>query len=206
MKAVHAEYVVFDVETTGLNPQQGDRILEIAAVKVKDGEIVDTFESFVNPQRDVPAEAAAVHNITNEMLHDAPVADQVLPDVIKFISGACLVGHNIKFDLDFLCYELSLISRRLDERIPAIDTLKMSKKLLPQLRSHRLGNLAYFLGAQIEETHRALADVKLTVVVLKRLLRMANDQGIDSFQEVYKQFGVVKPNFKIETMEQSFLF
>ncbi len=127
MNARQTEYVVFDVETTGLSPQRGDRIVEIAAVRVKDWKIVDTFESLINPERELPVEAQQIHHITEEMVKGAPTAEIVLPKMIDFTGGACLVGHNIKFDLNFLCFQLSLIGRKLREETPAMDTLKMAK-------------------------------------------------------------------------------
>jgi len=146
MNTKQTEYVVFDVETTGLFPQRGDRIVEIAAVRVKNWKIVDTFEFLINPQRDLPIEAQNINNISEDMLAGAPTADKVLPKMIDFTRGACLVGHNIKFDLNFLCYQLSLIGRKLKEETPAIDTLKMAKELLPHLTSFRLAHVAHSLG------------------------------------------------------------
>ena len=206
MKANEIECVVFDVETTGLSPVSGDRIIEIAAVKVKNGEIVDSFESFIQPGRDIPVEASRIHNITEDMVADAPQRDEVLPQILQFIGGACLVGHNIKFDLDFLCYELSLIGRRIHEGTPTIDTIKMAKRLLPQLSTYRLSNLAQYFGANVQETHRALSDVKLTVMVVTRLLDLAVKQGISSPSDIFKEFGVTKPNFKIQEASQDVLF
>jgi len=206
MNIRQAEYVVFDVETTGLSPLRGDRIVEIAAVRVKGLEIVDTFESLVNPQRDMPVEAQQIHHITEAMVAEAPIADEVLPKMIDFIGGACLVGHNIKFDLNFLCLQLSLIGRKVKEETPAVDTLKMAKALLPHLTSFRLAHVAHALGAQIKETHRALSDVKMTATVMSRLLDIAEDQNIDTFKNLHKHFGVVKPNFKIEQTNHEFIF
>ena len=140
------------------------------------------------------------------MIAEAPTADQILPKIIDFTGGACLVGHNVKFDLNFLCFELSLIGRKLREETPAIDTLKMAKALLPHLTSFRLLHVANSLGAAVEETHRALPDVKLTAKVMKRLMDIATDQNIDTFRDLYKNFGVIKPNFKIEQMNHEFVF
>ena len=206
MNARQTEYVVFDVETTGLSPQGGDRIVEIAAVRVRGGEIIDSFESLVNPQRDLPIEAQQIHHITEAMLAEAPTADKILPKIINFTGGACLVGHNVKFDLNFLCYELSLIGRKLREETPAIDTLKMAKAFLPHLTNFRLFHVAHSVGAAIEETHRALPDVKLTAMVMKRLMDIAADQNIRTFRSLHKHFGVSKPNFKIEQMNHEFVF
>lgn len=206
MTFFHTEFVVFDVETTGLSPLNGDRILEIAAVKVKDQKISDTFSSLVNPRRSIPIEAQRVHGISQDMVADAPNAEVVLPQMIDFIGGGCLVGHNIKFDLDFLCYELSLFGRKLRVETPAVDTLKMSKKVMAHLRSHRLSYLAHSFGVRVDETHRALADVKLTVSVLYHLLDIAVDQGIQNPSDILKHFSVPKPNFKIENSHHELLF
>ena len=206
MNPKETDYVVFDVETTGLSAVNGDRIVEIAAIKVKNGQMVDTFESFVNPQRDIPIEAQRVNNITPDMVKDAPTAPEVLPRMIEFIGPSCLVGHNVKFDLDFLCFELSLASRRLRSETPVIDTLKMAKALVGHLPNLKLASIATSFGVRIGETHRALADVEITVGVLNRLIEKAYQQNIRTFKDLLKQFGVQKPNFKIEQAEQTSLF
>ena len=206
MLARDAEYVVFDVETTGLSVLGGDRMLEIAAIKMRAGRIVDEFESFINPERDIPAEAQEVNQITVEMIQDAPTRDVVLPKMLEFIGGACVVGHNVKFDLNFLCYELSLIGRKLRDETPALDTLKMAKRFLPQLTTHRLSYVAHFLGVPVDQTHRALADVKLTGAVLTHFLNMSEDQQLGALKEVFKEFGVEKPRFKPVQPRQEMLF
>lgn len=206
MNTKQTEYVVFDVETTGLSPQGGDRIVEIAAVRVKNWEVVDTFDSLVDPERELPAEAQAIHNISQDMLDGAPKASEVLPKMIDFTGGACLVGHNIRFDLNFLCFQLALVGRKLREETPAIDTLKMAKALLPHLTSFRLSHVAHSLGAKMGIAHRALPDVKITASVMSRLLAIAEDQNIKTFKILHKQFGVPKPNFKIEQLNHEFVF
>jgi len=116
MLAKDMEYVVFDVETTGLSPMRGDRIIEIGAIKTKNNQVVDTLESFINPERLIPLEAQRVNNISDDMVKDAPCAGDILPQMIDFIGGACLVGHNLKFDLDFLCFELAQLGRKLNDQ------------------------------------------------------------------------------------------
>ena len=206
MKARNVEYVVFDVETTGLSIQGGDRIVEIAAVRVKDLKIVDTFESLINPCQELSKEVQKIHSITNDMLKDAPTANQMLPHMLDFIRGGCLVGHNIKFDLNFLCFELSLIGRKLNEETPALDTLKMAKELLPHLTNFRLSHVAHFLGASSGIAHRALPDVKLTAQIMSRLLDLAEARHIGTFSKLHKHFGVPKPNFAIEQVNHEFAF
>ncbi|MCA9394396.1 MAG: 3'-5' exonuclease [Candidatus Omnitrophica bacterium] len=206
MKPSDIECVVFDVETTGLYPRDGDRIIEIAAVKVRNNEIIDTFDQLINPERDIPLEAQQVNNISDAMVADAPTAEAVLPQMLDFIGGASLVGHNVKFDLEFLCYQLAQTGRRLRSTTPTIDTLKMSRALIPHLNRHRLANVAQYFGVTIGETHRALADVKLTVAVLNRLFELAYEQGIQTPADIFKQFGVDKPNYKVEDVNQGSLF
>ncbi|MBI3315139.1 MAG: 3'-5' exonuclease [Candidatus Omnitrophica bacterium] len=206
MKIHSAEIVVFDVETTGLFPQDGDRIVEIAAMKVKGGKVVDQFYSLVNPKRPIPAEATQINQITEDMVADAPTADAVLPRLIDFISGGCVAGHNARFDMGFLCYELSLFGRRLKDDTPVVDTLKMAKGLLPYLSSYKLPYLARSLGVSVTRTHRAMADVELTVAVLLRMMEMAADKNADDVGTFLSRFGVEKPLFKLVQVSQDSLF
>ena len=201
-----AEFVIFDVETTGLSPVDGDRIVEIAAVKIKGAVVVDKFYSLVNPQRSMPSHATLVNNITGEMLVDAPVAADVLPQMINFIGGACVAGHNVRFDLNFLCYELAMIGRRLNDQTPAVDTLKMARDLLPYLSNHKLAYLARSLGVVVDQTHRAMADVEITVAVFLRLMEMAGDKDLHQVSVFLNQFGVEKPSFKLIQKAQASLF
>ena len=200
------EFVIFDVETTGLSPMDGDRIVEIAAVKVKGPKVVDRFYSLVNPQRSMPSQATLVNNITEDMLITAPVAADILPQMIYFIGGACVAGHNVRFDLNFLCYELALIGRRLNDQTPAVDTLKMARDLLPYLSNHKLSYLARSLGVVVDQTHRAMADVELTVAVFLRLMEMAGDKDLQKVSVFLDQFGVEKPSFKLNQKFQASLF
>ena len=206
MKIHSAKIVVFDVETTGLFPQDGDRIVEIAAMKVKGGKVVDQFYSLVNPKRPIPAQATNINQITEDMVADAPTADAVLPRLIDFISGGCVAGHNARFDMGFLCYELSLFGRRLKDDTPVVDTLKMAKGLLPYLSSYKLSYLARSLGVTVTQTHRAMADVELTVAVLLRMMEMAADKNADDVGTFLTKFGVEKPLFKLVQVAQDSLF
>jgi len=201
-----SEFVIFDVETTGLSPADGDRIIEIAAVKVKGSQVVDKFYSLVNPRRAIPPQATMVNNITDDMLETAPVADDILPQMIHFIGGACVAGHNVRFDLNFLCYELALIGRRLNDQTPAVDTLKMARELLPYLSNHKLAYLARSLGVVVDQTHRAMADVEITVGVFLRLMEMAGDKNLQKVPVFLEAFGVEKPNFKLSRKTQASLF
>jgi len=200
------EFVIFDVETTGLSPIDGDRIVEIAAVKIRGAQVTDRFYSLVNPKRSMPSQASQVNNITDDMLVDAPFAADILPQMIQFIGGACVAGHNVRFDLNFLCYELALIGRRLNDKTPAVDTLKMARDLLPYLSNHKLAYLARSLGVVVDQTHRAMADVEITVGVFLRLMEMAGDKDLQQVAVFLNQFGVEKPNFRLNQKSQESLF
>lgn len=206
MNIRETEFVVFDVETTGLSPIDGDRIIEIAAMKIKNGKMIDKFYSLVNPKRSIPTQATNVNNITDEMVADAPFSSQVLPELITFIGGACVAGHNVRFDLGFVAYELALIGRRINDATPAIDTLKMARELLPYLSNHKLAYLSRSLGVVVTETHRAMADVDLTVQVLVRMIEMAEDQDMAQVSKFFTQFSVEKPVFKLTVASQASLF
>ena len=206
LKIHSAEIVVFDVETTGLSPQDGDRMVEIAAMKVKGGQVVDKFYSLVNPRRAIPKEATNINQISDDMVADAPTADEILPRMVDFISGGCVAGHNVRFDLGFVCYEMSLFGRRMKDDTPVVDTLKMAKDLLPYLSSYKLSYLARSLGVTVTGTHRAMADVELTVAVMLRMMEMAADRNTDDVPTFLAKFGVEKPSFKLAQVSQDSLF
>ncbi len=205
-KALESEYVVFDVETTGLSVIEGDRIIEIAALRLKNGVLAERIVSLVNPGRPLSAGAQDVNGITEEMVREAPPASEVLPRMIEFSSHACLVAHNASFDIKFLAYELALSGRKLYDATPVIDTIKMAKAFLPYLSSYRLGALANSLGVKIGIAHRAEADVEITVSVFQRLLSMAEDHNIHDLKTLVARFGVEKPSFKLNNSSQDSFF
>ncbi len=171
-------FVIFDVETTGLSPQGGDRIVEIAALKIKNMKVVKKFHSLVNPQREIPMGAFSVNGISQDMVKDAPASREILPDFCQFADGSALVGHNVEFDLGFVCYELSLVNQYLDDNAPVIDTLKMARQLLPHLGRYPLWSVAQSLGIKSEQKHRAMADVELTYDVFCNLVKMMGEKDI----------------------------
>ena len=183
------EFVIFDVETTGLSPYSGDRIVEIAAVKLKDSKIVGRFETMLDPQREISYEAFSVNGITPEMLSGAPRAEEVLPDIFHFIKNAYLVGHNIKFDLNFLNNEFVLAGWPPLEDLLTIDTVKMARGLLPQLGRYSLGAVAYSLGMSYPQKHRAMSDVEMTLGVFQKLLELAEDKKISDLNLLTSLFG-----------------
>ncbi|MDP2653640.1 MAG: 3'-5' exonuclease [Candidatus Omnitrophota bacterium] len=167
------ELVFFDVETTGLSPGNGDRVVEIAALKVKGLKPVARFHSLVDPRRDISWGAFAVNRITPEMLRGAPVAGEVLPEFLDFWGGACLVGHHVRFDLGFLMSELSLSGLSCPSPVHAIDTVRLARSVMPGLDRYSLVSVAYALGVADSQRHRAMEDVELTFAIFRKLLEKA---------------------------------
>lgn len=172
------EFVIFDVETTGLSPLSGDRIIEIAALKVRNLKPVARFHSLINPQRLVSFAAFEVNGISDRMLAGAPTCAQVLPRFLEFLGGSTLVGHNIQFDLNFLHNELDLAQIRLEREIDRIDTIRLARQLMPRLKRYPLWFVAASLGIQKNQEHRAMADVDLTFEVFCHLVRMAAEKNM----------------------------
>lgn len=171
-------FVILDVETTGLSPFSGDRIIEIAALKVVNLKTVDKFYSFVDPQRDLSLGAFEVNRITPQMLKGAPPSKEVLPRFLEFVGDAHLVGHNVGFDLGFITYELSLINLKLKDEVLVIDTLKMAKEVLPNLGRYALWLVARSLGINRDQNHRAMSDVELTYEVFCQLIERLGQRDL----------------------------
>ena len=152
-------YVVVDTETTGGRSWLGggDRITEIAAVVLRNGEIVEQYETLVNPQRPIPPFVTQLTNITWDMVKDAPTFDRVAPDVLRVLEGNVFVAHNATFDWRFLTTELSRSTGR-ELRGRRLCTVKIARKVLPQLSRRSLDHVARYYGIEIRNRHRA-ADV-----------------------------------------------
>lgn len=162
-----SRYVVFDLETTGLSPKAGDRVIEIGAVVVEKGRLGAEFHSLVHTEQPMHWAARKVHGISPADLAAAPLAAEIFPVFREFIGDSPLIAHNLPFDLRFLASELSRFS--LAPVRPGFCTLQLSRKLYPALASRRLEDLArYLLGSEIvngSRLHRALADARLTAHV-----------------------------------------
>ncbi|HEX9061888.1 MAG TPA: exonuclease domain-containing protein, partial [Clostridia bacterium] len=174
-------FVVLDLETTGLNSDK-DMITEIGAVKIKDGKIIDSFSSFVNPGIPIPAQITKLTGITNEMVCDAPEAEQVLLQFLEFINGAVLVAHNASFDMGFLKH----FYRKMGEKIknPVIDTLQLSRRMFPELGKYRLNVIASHLNVELLNHHRAVDDSRATGEIFIKCMEMLKEKGIKSIDEI----------------------
>ncbi len=169
MKDAHL-HVVIDVETTGLSPGYGDRVIEIGAVAVDNGEIVAEFGSLVRVAKNIPRHVSRVHGITTDMLADQPLPDEVYPALRAFVGASVLVAHNARFDLAFLRHEFGRLGLRLDNR--SVCTLELARRKLPRLPDHRLETVYRHLFGALPDgirCHRALDDARLTAQVWGKL-------------------------------------
>lgn len=149
------DYTVLDLETTGLNPST-DLIIEFAAVRVRDGKAVDTFQSLCDPGFPIPPQIEMITGITNEMVRFAPNPRSVLPDFLEFVGDDFVVGHNVLFDVRFIAASNG------DFKNTYIDTMKIFRKLHPKLLHHRLSDMVDFYNQHNESAHRALSDCHAT--------------------------------------------
>jgi len=176
-------YAVVDVETTGGSPEQGHRITEIAIVRVSGGRIVDQFDTLVNPRRPIPGFITRLTGITDAMVRDkAPFAAHSAR-VAEMLEGSVFVAHNVAFDWRFVSSELSLASgQRMEGR--RLCTVRLARKLLPQLRRRSLGDVCHLYDIDNAARHRALGDAEATAKVLLRLLETAAEHGCTTWAEL----------------------
>lgn len=155
-------FVVFDIETTGLFPQRGDRIIEIGAVSIENGHVQEEFHSFVNSGRPVSKSAQKVHGISGAMLTNEPTPEEAMLSFKSFISDSTLIAHNAKFDIKFIRYEFSRLGLHLTNN--CLCTLQISRNAYPDLPNHKLETVYRHLTGDLAENrrvHRALDDARL---------------------------------------------
>ncbi len=179
-------FTVFDTETTGLNPSQGDEIIQIGATRIVNGKLLrsESFEQLVDPQRALSAESAKVHGISAEMLHGQPTIDKVLPAFHAFAADTVLIAHNAAFDMRFLQLKETQTGLRFDQ--PVLDTLLLSAVVHPQQASHRLEAIAERLGLTIVGRHTALGDAIVTAEVFLKLVPLLAEMGIHTLRDARK--------------------
>ena len=181
-------YVVVDVETTGGRPDNGDRITEIAAVVVRDGQVAETFETLVNPQRSIPPWITHLTNISWEMVRDKPTFPDICDQLLSVMEGRVFVAHNATFDWKFVSAEVERATGRRIEG-PRLCTVRLARKLLPQLPRRSLDHVTAHYGIDIAARHRAAGDAVATAHVLLRLLREARDRGIERWTDLERLLG-----------------
>ncbi|GAB4481381.1 MAG: exonuclease domain-containing protein [Anaerolineales bacterium] len=167
--------VFFDVETTGLNPQAGDRVCEVGIVVAQGDQIVETYASLVNPLRPISPGAAAVNGLSDELLRGQPTFAEIADEVIRRLHGQIVVCHNAPFDLGFLHSELSRLGRTWQPQ-QVIDTLQLARQYF-RFASNSLGAVASALGIAVQDAHRALGDALTTYRVFRYFQQHINGQN-----------------------------
>lgn len=179
------DYVVFDLETTGVSPYN-DEVIEISAVKARKGKVVEEFSELVNPQRTILFAASRVNNITDDMVSDAPFFDEVLRNFLEFVGENVLVGHNIQsFDMKFIYRDCERYFHQLITN-DYVDTLILAKRCFPEWRHRRLGDLADYYGISTQGAHRALADCRMNQRVFELLGKEMNTETMKTLDSNVK--------------------
>lgn len=180
-------YVVLDIETTGLKPGR-DRIIEVAAVKLCNGKILDEFETLVDPECKIPPESTKIHNIRDDMVAGKPKIAEVIQQVCAFCEGHVVCAHNAEFDLSFL--RIAARENGLEMPQTVLDTLALSRAVLPELKRYKLDVVCKKLGVTLDTHHRALFDTRATAQMMAILLDMAvQQQGVTTLRELNIKFG-----------------
>ncbi len=180
-QSLDSSFVVFDLETTGFS-KENDGIIEIGAVKVVAGKIVDQYSSFVNPQRPIPYKIEQLTGINDDMVIKAPTIDKVLPEFLEFCQDSTLVAHNASFDMGFI----KANARRLatEANFTTIDTVGLSRILLPNLSRFRLNTVAKALDVSLDNHHRALDDARATAEIFIKLVVKLKEQNIENVNDI----------------------
>lgn len=172
-----ADYTVVDIETTGLDPCW-DEIIELSALRVRSGEVCGRFSTLVKPENKISDFITSLTGIANEDVADAPTISEALPDFLGFVGADIIVGHNVHFDVNFI-YDAAAICSDKPVTNDIVDTMRLARHILPQLKHHRLHDVADALGVDSAGAHRGLVDCEMTHSVLHGLRAVADLSGID---------------------------
>ena len=175
--------VVFDIETTGFSATR-DRIIEIGAVKVVEGKIVDKYSTFVNPDIPIPFEIENLTHISDEMVMDAPMIDVILPQFLEFCKGCILVAHNASFDVGFI--RTKAAEMQIETDFTVVDTVGLARMLLPKLNRFKLNVVAKELHVSLESHHRAVDDAGATAEIFVKFIAMLKEKGITTLHDINK--------------------
>ncbi len=192
------DLVAFDTETTGKYPLSAE-VCELAAVKWRDGKVVDTFQTLLKPSRPMDAEVIAIHGITNEMVKNAPSMSEKIGEFRDFIQGAVLMAHHAPFDLGFMAVEMERFGIELPEE-PVLCTSLLSRALFPESVNHRLQTLIEFFGLEKGTAHRALDDARACLEVGIKCLEKTGDE---QFKAVFEAQGgaILWSRFSMKALE-----
>ena len=178
---IDTTYCVLDLETTGLSAKT-EKITEIGIMKIKNGEVLEKFCEFVNPEKPIPQKVQEVTNITDDMVADSPTIEELFPKVLEFIKGSVLVAHNAAFDIGFLKNVAKGLGYEFDYTY--VDTLPLARRLYPDLKKYKLGKIAEHLKIKVEVAHRALDDVDTTVKILNVMMEELKKRGATKVADI----------------------
>ncbi len=182
-----SDFVVFDIETTGLDKNK-EEITEIGAVKISGGEIVDHFSTFVNPGKPIPERIVELTGISDETVAGAPTIEEVLPKFLEFCKGTVLVAQNAKFDTGFI--KLACERQGFDFSFPYMDTLILARCLHPELPNHKLDTLSRHYGVVLKNHHRAVDDAAATADVFLAMMGELAELGVIEYSELNERFDI----------------
>ena len=174
-------FVVFDLETTGFSPSK-NQIIEIGAVKVVNGSITERFSTFVNPKVPIPFEIEQLTSINDDMVLDAPTIDEILPKFMEFCQDAVMVAHNADFDMSFIKHNCSALGLECEKTV--LDTVALSRVLLPALNRFKLDTVAKALNVSLAHHHRAVDDAACTAEIFVRLVEMLRNRGVETMEDL----------------------
>ena len=184
---LQGHFVIFDIETTGFSPVNCN-IIEIGAVLVEQGKIIDRFSSFVNPGKAIPFQIEQLTGINDRMVQDAPLIETVLPEFLAFCKDAVLVAHNADFDMSFIMENCNRLGIAHD--FTYVDTVGMARFLLPTLSRFKLDTVAKALGVVLQQHHRAVDDAACTADIFVKFVKMLAERDIFTLDELNKQGGI----------------
>ncbi len=178
-------FVITDIETTG-SIRGKDRIIEIAALKVRNGDILDSFECLVNPHKNISRQISKLTKITNSTIQDSPTIEEVLPQYIDFVGHGVFVAHNSLFDFCFINSEIRRLGILNFKNQTDICTFRIAKKLLPKVKARGISGLSMYFDYPIRDRHRAMPDVKATHFFLERFILELEKLNINSLHELVR--------------------
>jgi DNA polymerase-3 subunit epsilon len=182
------DLIGFDLETTGLSPRAGDRVVSVGAVRIdfRTGKLLDEYTTLINPKR--PVAATFIHGISDEDVKDAPVFGEIYEDLLEFFKGGLIVGHNLRFDESFLVNELIQVNADIVDKYPSICTLVAAQKFLPNSRNHKLATCMEYLDIGFDNIHSAKQDALASAQLLQKLVKVADLEILIPFAGSINQF------------------
>lgn len=184
-QTIDDSFVVFDIETTGFS-NLNEKIIEIGAVKIKDGKIVDEFSTFINPERNIPIKITELTGITNDMVCKSPIINDVIGDFYKFCEDSIMVAHNIDFDMSFIRRNGKSFGFEFSNSL--LDTIDLCKFLFPELKRYKLNVVAKHLGVSLENHHRAVDDAKATAMILIKCFEKLKSKKIITLKHLNYEY------------------